>query len=241
MLPPHEPVEQLAALGLVAFTTTREAGSFGTADASPVSEVMARWSALRRALGAETPRLATASQVHGARVITHEAGWRGWLRADDADGHATAERATAMAVTIADCVPVFLAHPGGAAALLHAGWRGTAARILEQGVHALADLGAPPSQVVAHFGPAICGRCYEVSPDVYHALTGESPSAPRTVDLRQLLAMQARALGIEQISASTSCTRCDEGSAGRTGSGERRFFSHRAGDSGRQLAVIAIR
>jgi polyphenol oxidase len=145
-----------------------------------------------------------------------------------ADGHLSVPRGTAMAVTVADCVPIFLAHPSGAIALLHSGWRGTAARILAHAVDALAHRGVPAHELRAHLGPAICGRCYEVSPDVYAALTGTSVPAPTTVDLRALLADHARALGVRRISVSPFCTRCDND----------RFFSHRAGDSGRQLGVM---
>ncbi len=230
MLPPRETAEPLVRLGLEAFTTTRGAGSFGTSDLVPVREFTARWAALRQGLTPRASRLATAAQVHGARVITHGPGWTGWLRSDAADGHATAERGTALAITIADCVPVFLAHPAGSVALLHAGWRGTVAGILARGVHALERLGAPAADIVAHFGPAICGNCYEVSPDVHEALTGRTAHAPTPVDLRAVLTAQAELLGLREVSSSSSCTRC----------GDSPFFSHRAGHSGRQLAVLVL-
>ena len=106
----------------------------------PVREVMARWTALRRAARRGTTRLATATQVHGAghRACT-QPGWRGWLRGPDADGHLAPERGTAMAVTVADCVPVFIAHPRAPSAALHSGWRGTAARITEAAIAEFVD------------------------------------------------------------------------------------------------------
>jgi len=127
-------------------------------------------------------------------------------------------------------VPVFLAHPRGAVALLHAGWRGTAARILEAGASALERAGFPARELVAHLGPAVCGGCYEVGPDVYARLTGRTANAPAHVDLRALLADQAHAAGIRTVSVSRWCTRCDND----------RFYSHRAGDGGRQLAVVCV-
>jgi len=225
-LPPRERVESFAVLGLTAFTTTREAGSFGLTDDAPVRDVNERWLALVRATGG---RLASAHQVHGAKVVTHVPGWDGWLRLDAADGHATAHHDTAMTVTIADCVPVFIGHPKGASALLHAGWRGTAGGILEAGVRALKALGCQPSDLVVHLGPAICGACYEVGPDVYAQLMRRTIDRPAPVDLRALLADQARIAGVKQVDISPACTRCSND----------RFFSHRAGDSGRQVAVIA--
>jgi copper oxidase (laccase) domain-containing protein len=133
-----------------------------------------------------------------------------------------------MAVTVADCVPVFLAHPSGATAILHSGWRGTAARITERAIRRLHALGLAPADVRLHCGPAICGQCYEVSADVALQLTGRDPGHAVTVDLRAIIVDQARALGVRHVSSSALCTRCDND----------RLFSHRAGDAGRQLGVI---
>lgn len=212
--------------GIRAFTTTRATGTFGTQSDEPVREVMGRWAELRKELGVR--RFATATQVHGANVIVHQPGWTGWLRGEGADGHVSLTRATGLAVTVADCVPLFIAHPSGAVALLHSGWRGTAARIVEHGIAALTNAGHKASELRVHAGPAICGECYEVSPDVYAQLTGTTPAAPRTIDLRALIADHARAAGVKLISTSTSCTRCNND----------RFYSHRAGDPGRQIAVM---
>jgi YfiH family protein len=225
---PAEPVDGLMVDGVQAFVTTRAAGAFGMSGDDPVHEVMGRWSALAMEARRFGKRLASAHQVHGNRVVTHGAGWEGWLRVPAADGHVAPTAGTALVIVVADCVPVFLAHASGAVALLHAGWRGTAARILEAGVDALRRQGVPPRELYLSLGPAICGRCYEVSPDVYERLTGRAVSRATIVDLRDVLARQARALGISRIHASQWCTRCHND----------RFFSHRAGDRGRQVAMI---
>lgn len=224
-----ELVPDFTPFGVQAFTTTRRAGNFGTSSGEAVRDVMARWESLR-GIAAEcgVRRFATAAQVHGTHVVVHVPGWEGWLRGAAADGHVAPTRGTALAVTIADCVPVFVAHPSGAVALLHSGWRGTAARIVEQAIAALAHHGCPAAELHMHLGPAICGRCYEVSPDVAEQLTGESASAPRRVDLRALIAEHAMARGVRQISISPKCTRHDN----------EQFFSHRAGDAARQVSVI---
>jgi YfiH family protein len=221
-----EVVDGFAGLGVTAFTTGRAAGSFGTQSDEPVRDVLGRWSALRSRL--DGARLATAAQVHGNTVLEHRAGWEGWLRGDAADGHLALERGTAMAVTVADCVPVFIAHPSGATAILHSGWRGTAARITERAIRLLESHGLAPEDLHVHCGPAICGRCYEVSADVAVQLTGRDPGHAVTVDLRAIIAEHARALGVRHLSVSPYCTRHDDD----------RFFSHRAGDAGRQLGVI---
>jgi len=224
-----EVVPGFADFGIHAFTTTRRAGTYSSMSDEPAGDVMGRWDALRASLRERgVRRLATATQVHGARVLAQVSPWEGWLRADDADGHLAPDRGTAMAVTVADCVPVFIAHPSGACALLHSGWRGTAARIVERGIDALLERGFAPTELRIQLGPAICGRCYEVSADVVRQLTGHTPPAPERVDLRAIIAGHARARGVADVSISPSCTRCDND----------QFFSHRAGDAGRQVAVI---
>ena len=226
--PLAERIDDFEAFGIRAFTTTRSRGSFGSHSDEPMRVVTERWSALRRELAPGGGRFATASQVHGSRVVVHDDRWEGWLRVDEADGHVAIARGTGMAVTIADCVPVFIAHPGGAIALLHSGWRGTAARIVAHGISALETRGAVSHELRMHLGPSICGRCYEVSPEVYGQLAGRVVTKPTTIDLRAIIADQARALGVRHIAISPACTRCDND----------RFFSHRAGDEGRQLGVM---
>ena len=224
-----ESITDFEELGVRAFTTTRQAGSFGSGTDEPVRMVMGRWDALRERLAAEgVERLATSTQVHGNAVLRHGPGWSGWLRGKGADGHFSAERGTAAAVTIADCVPVFLAHPGGAVAMLHSGWRGTAARIVEQGIAAFAERGLHAADLRIHLGPAICGRCYEVSPEVIARLTGRTVERPETVDLRAIIAGHAGDAGVRRVTISSWCTRHHND----------RFFSHRAGDPGRQIGVI---
>jgi hypothetical protein len=169
--------------------------------------------------------------VHGADVVQHLGGWRGHLRLRGVDGHLTLAAHTALAVTVADCTPVLIAHPNGAIAALHAGWRGTAAGVLEVGIEAMAALGADPADLHAYLGPSICLRCYEVGAEVCDAL-GVPPvmvDGRRCADVRGALAARARALGVTELTIDPRCTRCSGGA----------LFSHRGGDDGRQVALIA--
>lgn len=216
--------------GLRAVVTTRAAGSFSFASAEPAHEVTGRWTWLQREVTGRVPRLASATQVHGSAIAVHRAGWRGWLRVPDADGHLALHAGIALAVTVADCVPVFLAHPSGVAALLHSGWRGTAAGITEHAIRALADHGLAPSTLRLYLGPAVCGACYEVGEAVHAAVTGTSHPRPSCLDLRASIADRGRAAGVRDVLVDDACTRCQ---------GDR-FFSHRAGDAGRQLAVFEL-
>ncbi len=226
-----EAITDFEAWGIRAFTTTRDAGTFSLVGTEPVSEVMGRWTALQQDLSDTALRIVSLRQVHGSRIVVHTGGWEGWLRSGEADGHIAAEKGTALTVGIADCVPVFIAHPSGIVTLLHSGWKGTAARITSTAIETLARFGHAPDELAIHLGPAICGRCYEVSADVREQLTGQPATRPGHVDLRSLVAEHATELGVQKITVSSSCTRCDND----------RFFSHRAGDAGRQLAVIAAK
>lgn len=205
-------------------------GLFGE---TPVGVALDRWRALRRALG--FPRAAHARQVHGARVIAHGDAPPGLLVSEGFDGHWTTTSGLLLTVSVADCVPVFVAHEeAGAVALLHAGWRGAAAGVLEAGIAALAaGAGADASGARVHLGPAICGECYEVGPEVHEALGLSVPDRPAPVDLRAELAARAVRLGVpsEGITISAWCTRC----------GDPPFFSHRGGERERQVGILGIR
>jgi copper oxidase (laccase) domain-containing protein len=125
---------------------------------------------------------------------------------------------------------VFLAHPSGAAAVVHSGWRGTEALITDVAIAGFSALGFDARELRLHCGPAICGRCYEVSADVATRLTGRPVQQPTLVDLRAIIAEHASQSGVREISISSLCTRCDND----------RFYSHRAGDAGRQLGVLLL-
>lgn len=217
--------------GVSGWTTTRASGSFGLVSDEPVGAVMARWGDLQDALTRRgMQRVASATQVHGADIVQHPGGWHGWLRLRGVDGHLTTVPGTALAVTVADCTPVFLAHPRGVAAVLHAGWRGTAAGILPAGLDAFAELGCPAEECHVHLGPSICRGCYEVGPEVFEAMGAPPPTRRGLLDVRAILAEQAAKRGVTELTISALCTRCRPD----------RLFSHRGGDTGRQLGIVAL-
>jgi YfiH family protein len=202
-------------------------------DASSPHSVLEAWERLRKGLGVRT--MVHARQVHEGAVRFHRATAPGFHLTEACDGHATADRGVALAVTTADCVPVFLVDPERkAVALLHAGWRGTAAGILERGLNVLRErLGSDPGDVSVHLGPAICGACYEVGPEVFQALGLQAPAGPQAIHLRERLAQRAVASGVlpDSISISSHCTRC----------GGVSLFSHRGGHRQRQAAFLGLR
>ncbi|HEX2166259.1 MAG TPA: polyphenol oxidase family protein [Longimicrobiales bacterium] len=203
---------------------------FGSA---PTGEVVPRWQRLRDRLGCRT--MVHARQVHRASILLHRSLPPGLLIGPDADGHITREPGTLLAVSVADCVPVLIAAPAArTVALLHGGWRGVAAGILERGITMLtSSFPLEAADLHVHFGPAICGECFEVGPEVPEGLGMPVPDDVTHVDLRAVLAHRAAAVGVEpaHISISAFCTR----------HGESPFYSHRGGCAERQIAVLAIR
>jgi len=183
-------------------------------------------------------------QVHGAvvRRVTApidresdggggEAGVAGADRAPiEADGQATALRGVGVMVLVADCLPVVLGSEGAVAAL-HAGRRGLAAGVLEEGVRALRELGGG-GEIAAVIGPGAGPCCYEVGEEVAAVFASSSPAGRRRVgrnlDLPGLARDRLVAAGVARIEDVALCTICD---ASR--------FSHRreALRAGRQAAV----
>jgi YfiH family protein len=185
---------------------------------------------LRTQLGLR--RLARGYQVHGTTVRR--------IRGDadipapdtdaaqspiEADGQATNMREVGMMALTADCLPIALGS-GGAVAMVHAGWRGLAAGVLEEGVRALRELGGA-DDVAAIIGPGAGPCCYEVGEEV-HAAFGGAHRSNRSVDLKALAGDRLHAAGVVEVRDVEVCTICDK-----------RFFSYRRESTraGRQAGI----
>ncbi len=198
------------------------------------ARVTENWRRLEAATGLLFARV---RQVHGARVVHLDAAS---APTEEADAVVSTEAGLAACVSVADCVPVLVADPGsGAVCAVHAGWRGTLARIAAEAVRAFARISsAPPARLLAAIGPSIGPCCYEVSHDLAERFRAElgpvvrGGPAPR-LDLwaanRRIL--EAAGVGPERIDCIGRCTACERDA----------FFSHRrdAGRTGRQMAFIA--
>lgn len=207
-LPRFEVSEWLEQYGVTAGATAgRDDLDFALADAGTSVDL---WTALADAVGGFRA-IVVSRQPHGAVVAAHSGLPPGLSVLKGLDGHVTNQENLLLAITVADCVPIYLVEPeSGAIGILHAGWRGTAAGILEAGIRALADISnTPVGAIVMHCGIAICGSCYEVGPEVVEVVTGERPAGPGPLDLRRALMDRASRLGLRQISASRFCTAHD--------------------------------
>jgi polyphenol oxidase len=171
--------------------------------------------------------LCASRQVHGTAIqrVRSPAAAGGQAVAIDADGHATARSGLGMMVLTADCLPVALGS-ASAVAMLHAGWRGLAAGVLEKGVGAVQELGGrDPLTAVIGPGAGVC--CYEVGPEG-HAAFGHARQERANIDLHAIARERLLAAGVAEVRDLGLCTICDE-----------RWFSHRreGARSGRQAGV----
>jgi len=175
--------------------------------------------------------LCASRQVHGVTVQRVAGGLdpahrRGGQPMEiDADGHATALRELGVMVLVADCLPVIIGSEG-AVASVHAGWRGLAGGVLEQGVRALRELGGG-GEIVAVVGPGARGCCYEVGEEV-HSTFGNAHRDGRNLDLAAVARDRLQDVGVAHVEDAGVCTICDE-----------RLFSHRREglEAGRQAGI----
>jgi YfiH family protein len=137
---------------------------------SPAAQSAAGWAGLARALDTAPEQMRRVRQVHGARVVVATSGQPADTL-EEADALISIDPRVAIAVVAADCVPLLMAdRVTGAVAAVHAGWRGTAARVSATALAAMqAAFGTRPEDVVAALGPAIGPCCYEVGSELVDA------------------------------------------------------------------------
>jgi polyphenol oxidase len=195
-------------------------------------------------LGLDHARVAGVTQVHGADVwvdlgggsqLPDDVRWDRGPSPVEADALVTTRAGVALAVGIADCLPVAIAW-GPAIAAVHAGWRSLEAGVLEQAMRALsrsAGSAIAMSRPHALVGPALGACCMEVGEDVAArfdpTVVVRRPGSPRPfLDTRSDAVRRLEASGciVEHVDV---CTLCDP-----------RLFSHRgdAGSGGRQALLI---
>ena len=134
----------------------------------------------------------------------------------------------------ADCAPVALASPEGIVGLVHAGWRGTLAGVVEAAVAAMRHLGA--TRVDAVLGPCIRAECYEFGDDDLDLLVARfgpgvrsrTTGGRRSLDLPAAVAVALADAGAALVDDHGGCTACSDD-----------WYSHRArGERERQATIV---
>lgn len=173
-------------------------------------------------------------QVHGTDVrrITAARGGRDRVDRPRADGQATNLPGVAMAALVADCLPIAVAG-GGAAAMVHAGWRGLEGGVIAAGVKAVRELASQGGEheLAAAIGPGAGPCCYEVGGEVHAAFAGYSGvRRGDNLDLKEIARRQLLAAGVSDVYDIALCTLCAPPGL---------LYSHRGdgGVTGRQAGV----
>ncbi|HET8673549.1 MAG TPA: polyphenol oxidase family protein [Thermoleophilaceae bacterium] len=185
---------------------------------------------LATATGRDPDSVAMGWQVHGDEILEWAAPPQNGgfahpgAELPKVDGHTTRSKDVPLLVLVADCLPVALVG-GGRVTMLHCGWRGLAAGIIER---ALERFDEPPHAVL---GPCIGPCCYEVGDEVLNEFSDLSGIANGRMLSLQLVAQQKLlAKGVAKIDSFPLCTSCRPDL----------FFSHRrdGGVTGRQAGLV---
>lgn len=188
-----------------------------------------------RSLGIDESRVAFPRQCHSNRVVRVRAAGS----YDSCDGLITNDAKTFLAVTVADCVPIFLYDPAAiAVASVHAGWRGAELKIVPAAIEAMGlEFKSEASDLIAFVGPSARVCCYEVGPEVAEKFSARfivQKNGMLFLDLKEVIHDQLRAQGVieQNIETSDFCTICKPDL----------FHSHRRDKdrSGRMMGVIGI-
>ena len=184
--------------------------------------------------GIDPERARMAWQRHGP--VVKKASPEGILervRHEPCDGWWSDEPGQGMLLLSADCLPVAIARANGAPpalAVLHVGWRGLLAGIVENGVAALGE-----GRIAAAVGPGIGPCCYEVGPEVRGPFTdrfGPDVVSEGKLDLWRAVELALEEAGVAEVERSDLCTFCHP----------ELFFSHRRdrGTTGRQGVIASV-
>lgn len=173
-------------------------------------------------------------QIHSA-IVVHVRDERD--RVCDGDALVTDVPGKLVGIRTADCTPILIADPEHrAVAAIHAGWRGTVARIVVAAVDKMRqEFGSRPEALIGAIGPAIGPCCYEVGPEVAEQFRPIFPDETelRYIDLPEANRRLLVSAGVVTIETLDLCTRC----------GASDFHSYRReGDAaGRMTSFIGLR
>jgi YfiH family protein len=153
--------------------------------------------------------IATVKQVHGAEVLIAEhEGAQG-----TGDGLVSNMNGLLVGVRTADCLPILLVDTERrAVAAIHAGWRGTAAGIVQRAIEMMQQqFGSNAKDIEAAIGPGIGACCFEVGPEVAREFGPWDSEEKTCLDLSRINRLQLEGSGVRKIHESGLCTMCGTG------------------------------
>lgn len=187
---------------------------------------------IRGITGIETKNIVGLNQLHGDDIfMLHEAPARDTLIYGEADGFLTRLACTCLIIRTADCVPVFAYDPHtGALGAVHSGWRGTRLSIARKLVREMKNrLGSDYRDVHLYILPSIGPESYTVGRDVADLFPEDitEKNGMLYLNLWQNIERSLREEGVPagNIFRTDVCTLASNDD----------FFSHRGGDTGRNL------
>ncbi len=146
-------------------------------------------------------------QVHGNRVAVIE---EVTDEVPTADALITGIPGITLAVMVADCIPLILSSKHSVAAV-HVGRKGLVNRVAEKTIEIMREIS--DQEITATLGPAICGKCYEVSQEIFDEVVASHPTAATrtsantpSLDLVAGLITDLKSLGIKSIYNQSRCT-----------------------------------
>jgi YfiH family protein len=184
----------------------------------------------RRLLQDEFGPVQFMNQVHGNRVAIIESVTDEY---PTADALVTGIPGIALAVQVADCIPLLL-HSTHSVAAVHVGRKGLVNAVTTKTLEIMRSMGA--TEITAIFGPSICGPCYEVSQEIYDEVVALHPvAAAKTVSDTSALDLPAalRVLLQDEGIAIVDEFRC-------TVEDLDLFSYRRDGVTGRQVGIISL-
>ncbi len=225
--------------------------NFGLRKQDDTYNVLKNYDIFCEALGISPKNLVASSQVHKAEVYVASVKDHGkgiYIDSDikDKDALITKDRGVALVTYYADCVPIFfLDKKVPAIGLVHAGWKGTIAKIGKKTLKKMMkEFGSQPKNILVGIGPCIHRCCYEVGVSVankvkdvfpyWNELMKEKKDEKFMLDLILTNKRQLEETGINpsNITVSRFCTSCNNDL----------FFSYRAdkGLTGSLAAIIQL-
>ena len=163
------------------------------------------------------------TQEHGNQVSVIERP----ISAPVADAMVSCNKEIALAVRVADCLPLLL-YSNNVIAAVHVGRKGLMNQVAVNAVTQMRKLGA--KEITGVVGPHICGLCYEVGADIFTEVTNAYPATFKKQNYLDLYAGLVSQLPEIKLSNIDICTKENT-----------HYFSYRAhGEAGRQVGVISL-